>query len=111
MSQALQIQDSIQPVSFKLYDADFAGFSQKPDTAVGNEAHAAGCPQFAGIDRGDGEAIPALAHFRPRQAEHLDGDAELEGAEPVIGKRHDERILKRWGSGKRLWHDLEHIWQ
>ena len=29
MSQALQIQDSIEPVSFKLFETDFAAFSQK----------------------------------------------------------------------------------
>ncbi len=34
-------------------------------------------------------AVPSLAHFRTRQAEHLVGNAELEGAQPVIGKHRD----------------------
>ena len=49
-----------------------------------NEGNATGRLRRSFIDATDAEVVPGNIEFRPRQAEDFDGDAELEGAEPVI---------------------------
>ncbi|WP_404881394.1 rhodanese-like domain-containing protein [Klebsiella pneumoniae] len=38
------------------------------------------------MDRGDGELVPVVAHFRARQAEDLHGYAKLKGAQAIVGE-------------------------
>lgn len=56
------------------------------------------------------KAVPVVAEFRPRQSEDFGGDAELEGAEPVIDEGNDERAGE-WSGGREAYcaevcHDL-----
>ena len=65
------------------------------EAAVGLDAEPAHGAQRSRLDGGHAEVVPVLAHLRPVEAEDLDGDAELEGAQTVVGERHDEAVGRR----------------
>lgn len=67
-------------------DHDRIRLGEKFRTAVGHQADAAGGAQGTFIDRGDGELVPVVAHFRARQAEDLHGYAKLKGAQAIVGE-------------------------
>lgn len=64
---------------------------QHIDAAIRRNRQPARCLERSRLDSRNGVAVPAFAHFRTRQAENFIGDAEFEGAKPVIGKNSDER--------------------
>ncbi|VGP87519.1 hypothetical protein SB00610_04265 [Klebsiella quasipneumoniae subsp. similipneumoniae] len=69
-------------------DHDGLRLGEKLRAAVGHQPDSAGGSQRPFIDGGDGELVPALAHFRARQAEDLHGHAKLKRAQAIVGEGH-----------------------
>jgi hypothetical protein len=61
------------------------GVAQGFKSVIQPNLETAGGPERLWLDACYCKAVPARLHLRARQAEYLVGDAELEGAEPVIG--------------------------
>ena len=78
-------------------DHNGARRAQQLQPAVHVHAYAAGSAVGRLAHASHGEAVPGEAELRPRQAEHLDRDAELERAQPVVGDGDHQAGIGRHG--------------
>ena len=69
-----------------------AGAGEQRRAAVHLDPEPAGGAERARLQRRHAEAVPVLSHLRPREAEDLHRDAELEGAEAVVGERDHQAV-------------------
>jgi len=85
---------------------DEGGLRKQFQSAIDLQRNPAPGPQRTGLDGCDGEPIPARTHFRTRQAEHFDSDAELEHRQAIVGYRDHQGAVSRNPGWREIWHDL-----
>ena len=71
---------------------------EKVESAFGHYDEAAGGSQRPRLDAAHRVPIPRRTGFGTRQGEHFVGDAELEGAEAIIGQHRDAGTSEVFGA-------------
>lgn len=73
------------------------GINERLQAELGNDLHATCRVHWCGIDGDDAMRVPGEFELRAWQPEDLHGNAELEGAQPVIGQHGDQtRVREHW---------------
>jgi rhodanese-related sulfurtransferase len=75
------------------WDDDRVRLLKQVKPAVHDEPHPSCRAHLAFVYPRNCEPVPAPSHLRPGQPEDLDGNAELERTQPVVGERDDELRL------------------
>ena len=76
--------------------------------ALNLKRHAALGAQRSALGGADLEIVPGHTQLGPAQGEDLDGDGELEGAEPVVGENGDGSVPGRhWQSIAEPWQNCQ----
>src|SRR5207237_10578433 len=76
--------------------------------ALNLQRHAALGAQRSALGGADLEIVPGHTQLGPAQGEDLDGDGELEGAEPVVGENGDGSVPGRhWQSIAEPWQNCQ----